>query len=51
MAGVLEEAAGNLRGLMDTSKAKELQVRKWLPEELEGSAIMLRDLANSIEEK
>lgn len=43
MASLMDEAAGNLRGLMDTARAEELQVREWLPDELEGSAGMLRD--------
>lgn len=49
IASILEEAAENLRGMMDTQKAEELQVREWLPDELEGSALMLRDMANRAE--
>lgn len=48
IAGILEEAASNLRGLMDTDEAEQLQVREWLPDELEGSAILLRDIAAQI---
>lgn len=43
MAGLLEEAAGHLRAFMDSPLAQEL--RHFLPDELEGSAIMLRDEA------
>jgi hypothetical protein len=43
MASIMEEAAQNLAGLMDTKKAEELSVREFLPDELDGSAIMLRE--------
>lgn len=46
LANLLDEAANNLRELMGTQKAVELQVRVWLPDELEGSAIMLRDFVS-----
>jgi len=45
IAEILRESARNLRGLMDTKKAEELQVREWLPDELEGSALFLADIA------
>lgn len=44
MASLLEEAAGILRALPEDI-AEKLQVRYWLPDELEGSALMLRDAA------
>lgn len=44
MAELLEEAAGVLRALPEDVAAR-LKVRHWLPDELEGSAIMLRDAA------
>lgn len=42
MAELLEEAAGNLR-LMPEAAAEEIEQRHFLPDELEGCAIMLRD--------
>ncbi len=43
IALLMDEAAGNLARLMDTDMAVELQVRHFLPDELEGSAMMLRE--------
>lgn len=40
---LMEEAAGNLRLIMDTAEAELGRFRHFLPDELEGSAIMLRD--------
>lgn len=40
---LMNEAAENLRSLMDSEKADSEQIREWLPDELEGSAFMLRD--------
>lgn len=45
MAGLLEEASGHLRAIMELPIAQERQLRHFLPDELEGSAIMLRDEA------
>jgi hypothetical protein len=42
IADLCEEAAKNLAALMQTAEAERLQVRHFLPDELEGSAIMLR---------
>lgn len=42
MASLMDEVAKILRQLPD-SELERLQVREWLPDELEGSAIMLRD--------
>jgi hypothetical protein len=47
IAGLLKESAANLRGLMDTTEAESLQVREWLPDELEGSAFLLEEIANN----
>jgi len=43
MALLLDEAAANLAALMDTPQADALGVRHFLPDELSGCAIMLRD--------
>lgn len=43
MAELLEEASRNLEELMVTAEAKELQVRYCLPDELHGSAVILRE--------
>lgn len=40
---LMREAAKNLSELMDTPKAEQLQVRHFLPDELEGAAYMLED--------
>lgn len=46
MAALMDEAATNLAALMDTPRADELQVRHFLPDELNGCAIMLREAIN-----
>ena len=43
IASLLDEAAAHLREMMFTPEAEKLQIRHFLPDELEGSAIMLRD--------
>lgn len=43
IASLLDEAADNISGLMDTAEAERLQVRHWLPDELSGSALILRE--------
>jgi len=43
MALLMEEASRNLAALMDTPEAEKLQVRRFLPDELDGCAIMLRE--------
>lgn len=43
MALLLDEAAANLAALMETPQAKALGVRHFLPDELNGCAIMLRE--------
>lgn len=43
MALLLDEAAANLAALMKTPQAKTLGVRHYLPDELNGCAIMLRE--------
>ena len=43
IAELMEEAARNLSSLMETAEADKLQVRHFLPDELDGSAIMLRE--------
>jgi hypothetical protein len=43
MAVIMDEAAANLAALMDTPRAEEIGVRHFLPDELNGSAIMLRE--------
>lgn len=40
---LLDEAADNLSKLMHTDAADKISVRYWLPDELSGSAIMLRE--------
>lgn len=40
---ILEEAASDLRGVMETKEAQDLKIRWFLPDELEGSALMLRE--------
>ena len=47
MANLLDEAAENLRGLMNTIEAEKLQVRVWSPDELEGCAILLRNIVKN----
>jgi hypothetical protein len=42
MAQVLDEAAGHLRAFMETELAEQRQMRHFLPDEMEGCAIMLR---------
>lgn len=44
---LIDEAAKNIYDLLDTPKATELSVRHPLPDELEGSAIMLRQSGDS----
>jgi len=44
MASLLDEAADILRRLPE-DVAERLQVRHWLPDELDGSSLMLRDCA------
>lgn len=43
MALLMDEAATNLAALMETQRADELGVRYFLPDELSGCAIMLRE--------
>ena len=43
MALLMDEAATNLAALMETQRADELGVRHFLPDELNGCAIMLRE--------
>ncbi|MCZ8256971.1 MAG: hypothetical protein O9327_15060 [Polaromonas sp.] len=43
MASLMEEAAKHLAAFMPTKQAEEMGVRHFLPDELDGSAIMLRD--------
>lgn len=43
MVTLMNEAAKNLRDLMSTPQADALQVRHFLPDELEGAALMLLD--------
>jgi len=43
MALLLEEASQNLAAMMFTPEAEKLQVRHFLPDELDGCAIMLRE--------
>lgn len=43
MALLMDEAATNLAALMETPRADELGVRHFLPDELNGCAIMLRE--------
>ena len=43
MALLIDEAATNLAALMETQRADELGVRQFLPDELNGCAIMLRE--------
>lgn len=43
IALLMNEAAQNLRTLMNTPEADKLQLRHFLPDELEGSVYMLRD--------
>lgn len=47
MATLLDEAARNLRAVMETDIAEAQQFRHFLPDELEGSAIMLREHADA----
>jgi hypothetical protein len=42
MASLMDEAAANLAALMETPQADALGVRHFLPDELNGCAIMLR---------
>lgn len=46
-AELLREAAQNLRDLMDEEKAREIELRYFLPDELEGFALMLEDSLSS----
>ena len=43
IASLLDEAAAHFREMMFTTEAEKLQIRYFLPDELEGFAIMLRD--------
>lgn len=43
MAQLMDEAATNLAALMETPQADALGVRHFLPDELNGCAIMLRE--------
>ena len=43
MASLMDEAAANLAALMETPQADALGVRHFLPDELKGCAIMLRE--------
>lgn len=43
IAELMDEAAQNLRLVMDTAEAELGRFRHFLPDELEGSALMLRD--------
>ena len=43
IAALLDEAAANLAALMGTTEAEKLGVRHFLPDELNGSAIILRE--------
>jgi hypothetical protein len=45
MAALLDEAAEHLSAFMGTALAEQRQLRHFLPDELEGSAIMLREEA------
>ena len=48
MAALMEEAATNLSAMMQTPQAEELSVRHFLPDELAGSASMLREAYGQI---
>lgn len=50
MASLLTEAAGALRE-MPEDVAERIQLREWLPDELEGSALMLQDEAKHEDEE
>lgn len=43
MALLMEEASRNLAAVMDLPEAEDMQIRYFLPDELDGCAIMLRE--------
>jgi hypothetical protein len=48
MAQLMEEAARNLSAVMETDIAEREQFRHFLPDELDGSAGMLREYADAL---
>jgi chromosome condensin MukBEF complex kleisin-like MukF subunit len=51
MASLLEEAAANLRDLMDTAEAEKLLVRIHIPDELYGCSLRLKEIAEGLKKK